>query len=196
MVSNFSTITSASIKIPGKDRVESDPADIWCCRCRLAMPVENQSNLLNPEGFRVQMDYIWAVNTCRQHRGSKEIKTMKGPVEYRSMSHETWAPPSSLHPAHSKHTCAHQVFEQCCELFGEYRELEESWTQVRIVSVDTVFPKLLQGLSVLLLILYVSWKYTDTKEQNINITLPSNADPPFRSRICGQYQHFLQNAQF
>lgn len=34
MVSNFSNITSASIEIPGKDRVESDPADIWCCRCR------------------------------------------------------------------------------------------------------------------------------------------------------------------
>lgn len=51
-VSNFSKITSASIKIPGKDRVESDPADVWCCRCRLAMSVEKSEQA--PESLGLQ----------------------------------------------------------------------------------------------------------------------------------------------
>lgn len=74
------------------------------------------------------------------------------------MSHEN-LPPSLLTPSTPQQThmrSAHQVFEECRELFGEDRELEESGTQVRIISVDTVFPKLLQGLRVLLFVLYMS----------------------------------------
>ena len=63
------------------------------------------------------------------------------------------------HTHRLRHTkCTHQVFEKRSELLGEDRELEEGWTEIRIVSVHTVFSKLLQGLSVLLLILHMGWK--------------------------------------
>lgn len=131
--------------------------------------------LQGPDGLHLSWEYV--LDNTEAQRRLKQRRDQLGSV---LCPMRLERPPSSLHLARSKHThtCAHQVFEECCELFCEYRELEESWTQVRIVSVDTVFPKLLQGLSALLLILYMSWKHTDTKQSNINITVPSNTDPP------------------
>ena len=71
-------------------------------------------------------------------------------------------PPPYTHSTNTHiytHTAGtHQVFEERSELLGKDWELEESWTQIRIISVHTVFSKLLQSLSILLLVLYVGWK--------------------------------------
>lgn len=73
-----------------------------------------------PEGFSFQMRYeIYVLDNT-------EIKNHGGTVWKPShISRDvTSLPPHSVHP--SGNTSAHQVFEESCELFGEYGELEES----------------------------------------------------------------------
>lgn len=64
---------------------------------------------------------------------------------------------SQLPPTHAYigRTKTYKVFKKRCELLGEDGELEEGRTQIRIVSIHAVFTELLQGLSVLLLVLYM-----------------------------------------
>lgn len=50
---------------------------------------------------------------------------------------------------------SHQVFEQSCQLFHQTGELNEGGPEVRAVSAHEVTAKLIQRLSVVLLILHV-----------------------------------------
>lgn len=57
---------------------------------------------------------------------------------------------------------AHQVLEETSELFGETSKFEEVFRHLRIVFVHRRICKPIQCLDVLLLILYVSLRHTET----------------------------------
>lgn len=76
-------------------------ADVVCpCQWK----VRAASWILRALGSRWATFELW--RRVRQHRGSKEITTMKGPVENRSMSHESRVPslltPSSPQQTHMR----------------------------------------------------------------------------------------------
>lgn len=50
---------------------------------------------------------------------------------------------------------SHQVFQQSCQLFHQTGELDEGGPQLRAVAAHEVTAKLIQSLSIVLLVLHV-----------------------------------------